>query len=195
MSQGQNYDGLRFARICQLIRVPYIIIAQKASETYWPMDLSRPFYRAAYVGARRAVFVSRHNRQVTEDQLAVSLTNAVVLSNPVAVGRTEGPLPWPETRDGTLKLACVGRLYPSEKGQDVLLRTLARDRWRSRPLSVTLYGTGVGREGLEELARYLGLDNVRFAGQTSDMLEVWRTHHALALASRAEGLPLALVEA
>jgi glycosyltransferase involved in cell wall biosynthesis len=195
VSQGQNYDGLLFARICRLMRMPYMVIAQKASETYWPLDHFRPIYRAAYADARRSVFVSRHNLRVTEDQLAMHLANAVVLSNPVAVGRDQGPLPWPELSGETIRLACVGRLYPSEKGQDVLLRVLARARWRSRPVTVTLFGAGVAREGLEELAAHLALNNVTFAGHVGDMLEVWRTHHALVLPSRAEGLPLALVEA
>ncbi len=195
VSQGQNYDGLVFARICRLMRVPYILIAQKASETYWPMDFFRPTYRAAYANARRAVFVSHHNLRVTEDQLAARFANAIVLSNPVAFGREEGPLPWPEATDGTIRLACAGRLFPSEKGQDVLLRVLARERWRSRPLTLTMYGTGVAREGLEELAAFLGLDNVTFAGHAGNMVEAWRQHHALVLPSRTEGLPLALVEA
>lgn len=195
VSQGQNYDGLVFARICRLMRVPYVIIAQKASETYWPMDFFRPTYRAAYANARRAVFVSHHNLRVTEDQLAVRLANAIVLSNPVAFGREEGPLPWPSADDGVVRLACAGRLFPSEKGQDVLLRALARERWRSRPITLTLLGTGVAREGLEELAGFLGLSNVTFAGHAGDMVEVWRRHHMLVLPSRTEGLPLALVEA
>jgi glycosyltransferase involved in cell wall biosynthesis len=195
VTQGQNYDGLRYARVCSFMRVRYVVISQKAAESYWPSDKVRPHYRAAFTRAVAAVFVSEHNLRVTEDQLAVRLTNSVVLDNPVGVPRGEGPLPWPESADGILRLACVGRLHPTEKGQDVVMRILAHDRWRDRPLRVTFYGAGPARQGLQELAVFLGLENVEFAGFVDGVQEVWRTHHALVLPSRAEGLPLALVEA
>jgi len=89
----------------------------------------------------------------------------------------------------------VGRLYPKEKGQDILLRVLASDKWRSRPVSLTFYGGGEQRQGLEAMAGLLGLGNVTFAGYEDDVTSIWARHHALVLPSRAEGLPLVLVEA
>jgi glycosyltransferase involved in cell wall biosynthesis len=60
---------------------------------------------------------------------------------------------------------------------------------------VSFHGEGANREGLEALARHLDLASVSFEGQAPDIEDVWRTHHALVLPSRAEGLPLALLEA
>jgi glycosyltransferase involved in cell wall biosynthesis len=60
---------------------------------------------------------------------------------------------------------------------------------------VGLYGEGVNREALVALARRLRLDRVRFAGQVPSIEDVWRIHHALVLSSRAEGLPLSVLEA
>ena len=91
--------------------------------------------------------------------------------------------------------ACVGRFYPQEKGQDLLIRVLAREKWRSRPVSVTFFGSGQHGVGLAEMADFHGLENVRFGGFTHDIEEIWASHHALVLPSRAEGLPLVLVEA
>ena len=45
------------------------------------------------------------------------------------------------------------------------------------------------------MAEALKLTNVRFAGPTDNIEEVWKKHHALVLASRFEGMPLVLVEA
>jgi glycosyltransferase involved in cell wall biosynthesis len=45
------------------------------------------------------------------------------------------------------------------------------------------------------MARYLGCDNARFHGHVDDVTAIWNSHHALVLPSRAEGLPLVLVEA
>ncbi len=192
VSQGQCYDGLTLAHASRLQRVPYVVISQKASEAYWPRDEFRARAHSAHAGAHASIFVSRHNRQVTEDQIG-TIPRALVMRNPVLVG-ADGPLPWPAD-EGPAKLACVARLDPPEKGQDGLLRALARDRWRERAYELTLFGTGPRRHGLEALAARLGLDRVRFGGQAAQITEVWRSHHLLVLPSRAEGLPLTLIEA
>jgi glycosyltransferase involved in cell wall biosynthesis len=62
-------------------------------------------------------------------------------------------------------------------------------------LHVSFFGQGINREGLESLAARLGVQNVSFEGHTRDVIGIWRNHHALVLPSRAEGMPLALVEA
>jgi glycosyltransferase involved in cell wall biosynthesis len=49
-------------------------------------------------------------------------------------------------------------------------------------------------EGLQNMARHLQLERVGFPGFT-DPETIWRQHHGLVLPSRAEGLPLAQVEA
>ena len=193
VSQGQNYDGHHLALVCQWLRIPYIVVSQKATEMHWPADWARPYASRVFTGARRVVFVSEHNRRLTERQVGHEIPRATVLRNPVLVPR-DGPLPWPE-QNGALRLACVARLYPAEKGQDLLLEALAGDRWRERPLHVDFYGDGLQRELLEGMARHLGVERVAFKGYTQHIEEVWRTHHGLVLPSRAEGLPLALVEA
>ena len=94
-----------------------------------------------------------------------------------------------------MRLACVARLYLLDKGQDILLRVLAREKWKGRALHVSFFGRGINGEALADLADRLGVRNVSFEGQTDDVPGIWREHHALVLPSRAEGLPLALVEA
>jgi glycosyltransferase involved in cell wall biosynthesis len=86
-------------------------------------------------------------------------------------------------------------MWPQEKGQDLLLAVLAQEKWRSRPIDVGFFGEGPMATGLEEMAASLGLGNVRFHGFTPDVASIWRQHHLLVLASRAEGLPLVEVEA
>lgn len=195
ISQGQNFDGLLFAHVCRVLRVPYALVAQKASELYWPPDHARARHRAAYEGARVCAFVAEHNRRVTEDQIGADLPRATVVHNPVLVG-AEGPLPWPTIAGDVLRLACVGRLCAAEKGQGVLLRVLAEDRWRARPVTVDLYGKGDNETGLRALAARLRLGpQVRFRGHVDDIARIWREHHTLVLPSYTEGMPLSIVEA
>ena len=193
VSQGGNHDGWLFANVCRRLGYPYALISQKATDLYWPVDGRRKWMRSAYEGARHAFFVSDRNRRLTEEQLGAPLARASVVRNPFKVP-WRPQLGWPGTDLG-YRFACVGRIWVMEKGQDILLRVLARDKWRARPVGLSLYGAGANAEGLEAMAAYQGLDNVRFAGFTDDVQAIWASHHALVMPSRAEGLPLALVEA
>lgn len=192
LSQGGNWDGIHMGALLGRMRVPYVLICQKATDLYWPPDYLRKRVRAFAQEARHIFFVSHHNHALFEQQIGTALPRASVVRNPFLVDYA-APLAWPG-EDGPARFACVGRLYPMEKGQDMLLRVLARPKWRARELTVDCYGAGVNAEGLEEMARFLGCDNVSFKGQVDDIAEVWRTHHALVLPSRAEGLPLVLIE-
>ncbi|MFT4912805.1 MAG: glycosyltransferase involved in cell wall biosynthesis [Brevundimonas sp.] len=192
LSQGGNWDGFAYAHICRKLKLRYILISQKASDIHWPPDFYRAQCRALHGQAEASWFVSHHNRCLTEEQLAITLPHADVVRNPFLVDYA-APLAWPGD-DSVTRLACIGRLYPMEKGQDILLRVLAQPKWRERPLHVDFYGTGTGQVALEAMARHLGLANVTFHGHVDDIPAVWQSHHGLVLPSRCEGLPLVLVE-
>jgi len=92
-------------------------------------------------------------------------------------------------------MACVARLDPAAKGQDLLFEVLAQKNWRDRPVEINLYGSGLFERNLQKLAGNLELKNVCFRGHTPDVKAIWENNHILVLPSRFEGLPLALVEA
>jgi len=191
VSQGGNIDGLFHLKRVRKRGFAYGIICQKAAEMYWPTDRYLGDMQDAYRDARFVWFVSEHNRRLTEEQLGRSLPQAAVVRNPFLVPWEERS-DWPEGEG--LRLACVGRLFPREKGQDIILRVLARKKWRARPVSVTFFGSGDHRAGLEETARYLGVENAHFGGHSDDVAGIWNDHHGLLLPSHCEGLPLVLVE-
>lgn len=194
ISQGDNYDGLHFGYLCRKLKIPYTLISQKATDHFWPPDQSRTYRRDTYDAAVRCFFVSRHNQCLTEDQIGADLRNAEVVRNPYLVSAAN-PLAWPAGAEDCLRLACVARLYLLDKGQDILLRVLAQEKWKSRNLQVSFFGRGVNGEGLAGMAARLGVANVSFEGHTDDVPGIWKNHHALILPSRTEGLPLSLVEA
>jgi len=194
ISQGENIDGLHYVEACRRVGIPYVLICQKAADADWPADALRGAMQRAFLEAKRVYFVSNHNRVLTERQLAHRLSNAEVVRNPFMTN-VEEALPYPETDTDGFRLACVARLFLRDKGQDNLLVVLAEEKWKQRNLKVSFYGQGINREALQRASEMLCLKNVSFCGFTPDITDVWRHHHALILPSRAEGLPLALVEA
>ena len=192
LSQGGNADGLLMAGIIRRTKMPYVLISHKATDLYWPPDTQRDRLQAVYREARACLFVSEHTRRLTEEQLNLRLPQSSIVRNPFLVP-WEPRNDWPDERDGW-RLACIGRMNLMEKGQDLLLRVLARDKWRNRPLTVTFYGDGPNRVGIEEMAAHLELKNVTFGGFVRDVTRIWSEHHGLILPSRCEGLPLVVVE-
>lgn len=193
LSQGGNWDGFHLGRVLARLNVPYVVISQKATELYWPPDHLIDHVRRFYESALHAYFVSDHNRRLTELQIGAAIRSASVARNPFLVPYDQAPSPL--VHQEVVDFACVGRLYPMEKGQDLLLKVLAQEKWRERPVAITFYGEGIQRVLLERMADLLGLTNVRFAGQVEDIDGLWQRHPALLLASRCEGLPLVIVEA
>lgn len=192
ISQGINFDGLAYGYQCLQRDVPYIILSQKAVDFYWPGPGDREYMTKTLLQARKCLFVSRHNYRLTEEQFGVRLPRGEVVFNPVKLSREA--IPYPPTDKG-YRLACVARLFLLDKGQDILLRILAEDRWKDRPVSVSFIGRGEDEQPLRAMTDLLGLKNVHFIGQVSDMETVWKEHHALILPSRSEGLALSIAEA
>jgi glycosyltransferase involved in cell wall biosynthesis len=193
ISQGRNGDGLEWMKLCQEGRVPFAAIVQGNTESWWPNDEEGKEVAKAYSVAKKVFCVSRHNLELLERQIAERLPNAAVVWNPYSVP-TDEPLSWP-ANDGVWKLACVARLEPAAKGQDVLFQVLTRPQWRERALEVNLYGTGPWEQSLKKLANCLQIKNLHFRGHVANVRNIWEDNHLLVLPSRFEGLPLALVEA
>jgi glycosyltransferase involved in cell wall biosynthesis len=193
ISCGAFADDLWWCRACQWFDIPYVIIVHAVAESFWPRDERVRQILDAYHGAKRVFFVSEGNRKLVETMLGSRLPHASVVRNPFNVDYTVA-CPYP-TVESTLNLACVGRLDPAAKGQDLLLEVLNLEKWRRRNLKVSFYGRGGNAESLKALSRLLELSNIAFFGHTSSVADMWRTHHLLVLPSRYEGLPIALVEA
>jgi glycosyltransferase involved in cell wall biosynthesis len=171
----------------------YASIVQAAAPCIWPDDKFARHVTSGYRGAAANFFVANENVQFTQTQLGCKLPNVRIVRNPCLVPY-DTVMPWP-TEDGTTRLACVARLDPPSKGQDILFDVLNQPKWRARRLEVTLFGSGTNRETLIGLSEMLELESVKFGGVAPDVQSIWASHHALVLPSRYEGLPLSLVEA
>lgn len=195
LSLDSQVSGLAWMQACQQLHLPYVLIIQSVLECYWQPDSVTLPLAEGFAAARACYFVSQRNLESTRMQLAQPLPQAKVVRNPFAVSY-DADVPWPQpNEENEYRLACIGRLDPVAKGQDILFEVLRQPKWRDRPLQVNLFGNGPYRETLLALQRFCKLERVHFAGSTGDIEAVWAQHHALVLTSRYEGLPLVVVEA
>jgi glycosyltransferase involved in cell wall biosynthesis len=196
ISDGAPFPPLDLLEMCVAKSFPVAIIVQCNQYFWWPDDALAERYRAALAAVLRCYFVSNANRRIAEKQIGCELANSELIRNPFNVEFGASP-PWPPLgRDGELRFACVGRLDPPGKGQDILFEVLAGPAWTTRNWRLHLYGDGENRGGLERLAQRLGLaDRIVFEGHVSDVEKIWSLNHVLVMPSRIEGLPLAVVEA
>ena len=195
LSEGGTLPPISLLELCTARHVPFVTIDQANTESVWYGDELAERYRAALAAASRCYFVAQANRALAEKQIGGELANAEIVRNPFNVpyaARSSWP---PFGSEGEWRFACIGRLYPPSKGQDILLEALAQPQWRSRPWRLSIYGDGFARDTLERLARRFGLsERVRFAGFVP-VEQIWAENHVLVMPSRYEGLPLAMVEA
>jgi glycosyltransferase involved in cell wall biosynthesis len=193
LSLEMNTSGFTYMNACINANIPYVLIIQSAGEFFWPGERSSLNLLEGYTHAKKCFFVSRANLRLTEKQLACFLHNAYIVRNPFKV-TYRVPFSWPD--ESVFNFACVGRLEVFAKGQDILFEALSSEKWRNRKIRINLYGKGGNEQGLRRLCRLWDLDKlINFAGFVTNIEEIWQKNHALILASRFEGLPIAIVEA
>lgn len=101
------------------------------------------------------------------------------------------------TREREFTVLCVARLAPV-KAQRILIQAIARLRREGHGIALRLVGGGPDRVALEGYVTALGLgESVRFEGICSQdrVRELCETSDCFVLASFAEGIPVALMEA
>jgi glycosyltransferase involved in cell wall biosynthesis len=196
ISNGSTLPPTGVVAVLSERSVPYLNLAQANREDYFILDTERAAVREYVRRATCMAFVSRANLELFERQIAMPVPNAVVVRNPYKVPRTADYSSVLPASVHDVRAACVGRLHPQSKGQDLLVDVLSRDYWRSTNATVDLYGSGPHEELLRDLVRLQHLDGtIRFQGHFSDIGTIWQDHQVLVLPSRYEGLPLAVVEA
>ncbi|MEC9093687.1 MAG: glycosyltransferase family 4 protein [Planctomycetota bacterium] len=192
-SLGYHPDRIRLAPACQRLGIPYTINVQCASHSVFIHESLMEEFRNAYQGAYKVYFVSQENQEKLETNMATRLDNAEIVANPFNVKHDANP-DWPE--GDIFKLACVGRIHFMSKGQDLIAQVLKREKWRKRPIKVSLYGKNQGnKKQLEELIRLYQLeDKLEFGGFAKNVEDIWKNNHALFLPSRYEGAALVVIE-
>ncbi|MBF2067332.1 MAG: glycosyltransferase family 4 protein [Calothrix sp. C42_A2020_038] len=196
INEGNRFDTLCYPDFVELVQassIPYIILCHSNSDSsvldaQLRNEISEFFSKAAKIG-----FVSQQSLKLAERQLAQFLPNATVVQNPVNLTDTS-LVPFPT--QSKLSFASVARLDVTFKGHDVLFETLSSSIWKERDWQCCLYGSGPDEDYLRQLARHYDIyDRIKFMGHVSDIRSIWADNHFMVLPSRAEGGPIALIEA
>ena len=189
------YPPIELLELCVYKKLPFVTIANGNYDEVWPYDPEAERYRDAFKEAVRCYFVSNATLLLTEKHIGCELPNAEVVWSQYNVDYNSSPV-WPTlSSDGELRLACVARLDPPTKGQDILLEAIAKPVWAKRAWHLSVYGLGPKLHSLERLTSRLGLSNrVTFEGHVP-VEKIWSSNHVLLMPSRHEGMPLAVVEA
>lgn len=194
INAGSLFDVLNVPALCQFcdrITIPKIFFCHFVAEGFIPCD--RASLQAFTKTIQGWVFVSQHNHQLAQRQLAQPIENAQVIVNGPRFN-LDAPLSWPQ--DETIQFGCVARLETRWKGQDVLLDVLSQPQWCDRNWHLNLYGDGPDADYIQQLIDHYHLTHrVICHGYVKDIQAVWQHNHLMVLASRGEGTPLAVLEA
>ncbi len=197
ISQSSSFEFVECSDLLELLYVtpiPFVLVCQwNESLPIMADNCRREHARNIYSRAFRVLFVSNQNRIDAERQLGMKISNSDVVLNPVNLS-DRSYLPWPDS--STVRLASVARLKANSKGQDILIEALSVDKWKQRDWHLTFYGSGPDECYLRMLVEFFGLQGrITFAGYQSSVRAIWAEEQVLVMFSRAEGTPLALVEA
>ena len=197
ISQAWIFDVVASADLLECLYVtpiPFVLVCQfNENLPLLKDDCNRQHARNIFSRAFRVLFVSNQNRIDAERQMAMKIVNSDLVLNPVNLS-DRSYLPWPDSR--IARLASVARLEAKPKGQDILIEALSSDQWKQRNWHLTLYGSGCDERYLRALVEFFGLQGrITFAGHQCDVRAIWAQEQILVMFSRAEGIPLALVEA
>ena len=197
LNAGGSVRELLHPDVLRLVRqsrpCPLFLAVRLVSERDLMTDAERQQARALLELAAGVLLPARRSQRILERLLAAPVPRVTIVPSPVRRDLI-GLLPWPAT--GTARFACVGRLNPEHKGQDMLLEAFAAAQWRERDWRLAFVGRGISRGYLEDLVRHYGLTSrVVFSGFQDSMVDVWSQNELLLLPSREEGMPIAVMEA
>lgn len=198
INSGSLFDALNLPWINRFVRrlsnqaVKLIFFCHFCAESLPATDHSQVAIQEFVECIDSWVFVSEHNRQLAQRQLALNFKNSSVVMNGPRLNLDE-PLPWPS---GSTTFGCVARLETRWKGHDVLLKCLSGPHWQARDWKLNIYGSGPDEAYIRRLIDHFELqDRVQMPGYVRDIEQVWSECHAMVLASHGEGTPLAVLEA
>ena len=169
---------------------PNIKIIGQSHESVKAAQSSRRYKRilSQYRQVSKFLLLTHNDAEHFEQQ---GFVNTGVMYNPSPFRQLTNPV----ERYRKKKIISSGRLIP-DKGFDVLIEAFAKAAADLPDWTLHIYGDGPAQSDLENLIRIFELeDRVFLEGQTEDMEAALIDSSFFVLSSKAEGLPMSLIEA
>jgi glycosyltransferase involved in cell wall biosynthesis len=179
----------QFLKRCE---IPFVIVIQLATDLRYLEDQLLFGLKESYQHAKAVCYLSEANLDIVETHIGAFLTNKIKIDNPFNYKQDYiAPI-----EHESYNIACVAALTTFHKGQDLLLKALAQDKWRLRNVCFNFYGGGINKNQLKSLVKLYNLENiVKFKGYEPDKSKIWKENIACVMPSRMEGQSLAMLEA
>ena len=178
-----------------------VVVHTEHGKNYASRRRTRWLGRLAGRYAQRFFCVSRDIAEELRACRIVGKTKIAVAPNGIDIGKFRDPAARIETRrelgipPSAPLIGAIGRLTEIKR-YDLLIRAFARLKLRSTDARLLLVGDGPERRELERLAaELLPPDCVHFVGYQSAPERFLPAMDVLAMSSRSEGMPLAVLEA
>jgi glycosyltransferase involved in cell wall biosynthesis len=175
----------------------YIIIYHNYNESQVLSDTRKRRLKAWATGAVQNLVAAERILTVVEKIAAFSLPLPQVLVNPITIPVQGEPQPWPSLNNkGNYVWVAIGQLDVQRKAQDILVKTLASEKWKARNWELHIYGDGPDRQLLATLIAELDLEQKIFLeGHTNNIEAVLKTAHMLFQVTHVDAMPLSVTEA
>jgi glycosyltransferase involved in cell wall biosynthesis len=125
------------------------------------------------------------------------IPNQFVIKNPLTIPLRNTPGPWPAlNKNGNYVWVVMAQLDVSRKAQDVLVKTLATEKWKNRNWELFLYGNGFDKKLLTDLISALHMEEkILLMGHTKNVSTVLEKAHLLLQITHIDAMPLSVTEA
>lgn len=192
----QDIDGVLFSSYAKL-RTPSLKIVHTVHNSFELPEASAALLFACKGIAGKTIAISD---SVAKSVRRYMKREPVVIPNGIDTTRFV-PVSSGKAKDGSIRIGCVARLYPEQKGQDLLVRATERLLRDYPSLSCVIAGEIYkGQDSsVKKLRAYVedrGLsDSISFVGNVSDVPSFLQTLDVFVLPSRTEGFGISLIEA
>ena len=141
------------------------------------------------IGASKKIF------ETIETNFKIEIPKQKILINPVTFHPPGQPVQYPPT-EGKIIFVMIAALDIKRKAQDVLIKTLSKDKWKQRNWELQLYGVGPDRELLENVIAEHGLrSKLVLKGFTSEIKEALTSAHIVLQITNKDAMPISVMEA
>lgn len=148
------------------------------------------------LGAKHNLFASVRTKDFLERELAIEVTNARTLINPISFKAPEKRPLYPPLHNNNYLFVVLATLDTRRKAQDNLIAALSTPKWKSRNWQLKLYGGGEDEQPLKNQIADAGMEEkISVEGHTKDVKGALAGAHLLLQITHIDAMPLAVMEA